>query len=388
MRTGRMAVYMLFLAVVDTFTLISGFIAQVLPELFKIELRETMVGCYMVYFVLGFSGCLSAWTLVIMTVERFIVIAIPLTAGNCLAKAKIVLLLLGIVVLSGSVNSSLIFMNTWEVEDKHCIINEVWGDNAKLAIFTLYSPFPVIVLLVLNMAIIIKMNRFENKIGRNRDSINSIMKNASRRSSVDISLEIPTTCTTLSATVSGTSTPDHQCQYDHMGSRTSRSNSIEMIDTSMKRRLAKRRHSLGVVIDAIKRRYDNMTEKSHRIRNKRMTIMLLTVTFSYFILTTPYTLSIYIILGYALSEHDHKQLASVQSNVYLAQHFLQIFLCLNHSINIVLYCGVGSRFRREFKAMFTQTRKKSLCNLSITNSGTPVGVSHEVIGDRYVTDSV
>ncbi len=68
-----------------------------------------------------------------------------------------------------------------------------------------------------------------------------------------------------------------------------------------------------------------------------MTLMLISVSVAFILFTTPNTVSFTLLLvDIRLSE-----LWSVGA----------VTLCLNHSINIFLYCATGQKFRREFKAM-------------------------------------
>lgn len=578
LRIGRMAKYMSLLALADLCTLITGIFIRVLPQLRDLNLQDTNVfSCYFQNFFLGFFACISAWTLIVMTIERFVVIAIPLTSSHCLAKCKAPLLISLLIGLSAAVNSPLILINSWDNKG-HCVSNELWDGTVKLTIFTLYSPVPVLVLMVLNVAIISKMNRFTKKIEKDPnsrksiakkqhqrgpsvaytdnggvamisvrrrlnsgDAVNMRHKNDNRRSrthqrsqdtssttkrqqtvttmrikdnveaatrpntiySSSISTISNTGSTAFSdlASISECTTPEEEGSVTHVSlpdlvtenmdhtlhsssvhagksissadessvfeqetnldkpdssrtgsipdialstSNTSASTSRgytnqsynhsvteEAIDTqeqvaytvqtksdttnytpvtaestttksqqpillqltsnnkptthdkldnlrSTRRRqshppqyiatqashiLQKRRSSVALILDQLRSRTSNhLADKYNKLRSKKMTLMLLTVTFSYFMLTTPYTLTVYILVYFsATSTHDHESTTTSSSsleNIYLAQHFLELLLCLNHSINIFLYCSTGSKFRKEFKTMFIMCKSK------------------------------
>lgn len=505
LRRGRMAKYMSLLAVADMCALITGLFIRVLPEIFSVNVHSTNVfGCYFLYYLLGFFTCISAWILVVMTVERFVVIAMPLTSSDCLSRCKAPTLISVIVIFSGLINVPLILANSWD-KKQHCVVNESREDMAKLVIFTLYSPVPILLLLILNLAIISKMNRFSRKIENDPNSSKSISKQSSRRSSnasqntgpislvafykksnifaptppspnmavnnntesqsptkkLQISTvqlrhrkQRPQTIQTAGernqmrrhsfevmssilpaelASISECSTPDEECGLSIVSlpdlvtgsvlsceslnqnsesepkadvSLDSRDNSknilynnesyledeITVAETSNDKnvninssasspdiiishpikatkrskrsthpppmstsgsRLEKHRSSIALFIDQIKDKSEHIAEKYNKIRNKRTAVMLLTVTFSYFLLTTPYMVTIYLLVCLtSTSNHEHENVSQTQSNLYLAQHILELLLCLNHSINVVLYCATGSKFRGEIKRMF------------------------------------
>ena len=559
LRIGRMAKYMSLLAMADLCTLISGIFIRLLPEYIDLDLRKlNKFSCYFQYFFLGFFACISAWTLIVMTVERFVVIAIPLTSSHCLARCKAPALITALIIMSAIVNTPLVLTNSWDNE-AHCVSNADWDDTIKLVVFTLYSPVPIFFLLILNIAIISKMNRFTNRINKDPNSMKSVRRkrtlmpvaaddtggitmiavrkqrhyydnisqthndclqngdqtrnnrqtsrvtgnkrrkhqtvttvklsdgtkvvkrhrretrpvatishsvstdisnldvasdpkcinsqdnkgfsvqslpdlviessnsHISRRSSIDsigvsesmisdlpssvfeqetdidqYDVALPTEAVpdiALSVMLSShedlqkTSNTEEIDLQEHKrndqaeGTLREASKGRNDFDTKseclvskhslnvpMRQRslshppttmvllkqssvFHKRRSSIALMIDNWKTRTsEHLAEKYNKLRSKKMTIMLLTVTFSYLILTLPYTISVYILVYMSLtSTHEHGSTTTpntLQQNTYLAQHFLELLLCLNHSINIFLYCATGSKFRREFRSMF------------------------------------
>lgn len=545
LRTGRMAKYMSLLAMADLCTLISGIFNTLLPDYLGTDLRDLNVfSCYFQYFFLGFFACISAWTLIVMTIERFVVIAIPLTSSHCLARCKAPALITVLVILSAMVNTPLVLMNTWD-DEKHCVSNEYWDYRIKLGIFTLYSPVPILFLLILNIAIISKMNRFTKRIKKDPDSMkferkktsklmpvarvdtggvtmiairnryvssndvhrsrvnssgsrsdegckrrqhqtvrtiklsdgqkvvrpsklitslsatsrtmsteisdlasisectspeerglsvaslpdliieNTIKQDLLRRSSIlseglsesiasdvssvfeqetnvdqentiqslnsipDIALSAISPNQTFAISVKDCSKHEGQCKsnkdfeekLDHENNiakpeceisfpqnlhntvKRQRSHSHPPTSAVMVKKPAvfrTRRCSIALMLDNWKTRTSNhMAEKYNKIRSKKMTIMLLAITFSYFILTLPYTVTVYLLVylsATAQQDHESTYPTALQENIYLAQHFLELLLCVNHSINIFLYCATGSKFRKEFWSMFVCCR--------------------------------
>ena len=81
---------------------------------------------------------------------------------------------------------------------------------------------------------------------------------------------------------------------------------------------------------------------------KSVSIVLLTTSFSYMLLTIPYML--YITVGQQLA-HYYKDLDEYTSVMQLWFMISACFLYLNNSINFFLYCISGSHFRKEFYFM-------------------------------------
>lgn len=96
--------------------------------------------------------------------------------------------------------------------------------------------------------------------------------------------------------------------------------------------------------------------------NHRMTAMLLSVTFSFIILTAPKAIllsirhEVFKFLKYELLDLPEIALYSLISRI------ADLCIYTNHAINILLYCVTGQRFRKEMRQMFTchRTRRKSL----------------------------
>ena len=503
LREGRMAKYMSLLAVADMCTLISGLCIRVLPDLFSVDLHDINVfSCYFQYYFLGLFSCISAWILVVMTVERFIVIAFPLVSSRYLKRCK-ASALIGLVVLLGAfANIPLVLINSWDVGGR-CRTKESWEDVVLLVIFTLYSPVPLLFLLILNLAIIAKMNRFSQQIeksphsqrctARNSRSNSLASANSSnltlnlhsdRRRANGVSKAAQSTDTlalptpTLSVdnqpcfnsyrdisfssklpSISECSTPDdesgifaiklpdvvtenlrlpqendmisvsnsfcrseatadslssasecanrkhnsettlsaihrsgqqsrfasgtfpgrmHFLQVDdaltHSFTRLRSQSSPDIIRahstqrlvlvrrgshpptacSSMRPSLVKRPSSLSLMFDQLKAKSEQLAEMYNQIKNKRTAAMLLAVTLSYFLLTTPYTITVYTLVYMSnASPHLQSGYSQTQLNIFRIQHVLELLLCLNHSINVLLYCATGSKFRKEFKAMFS-----------------------------------
>ncbi|XP_071096024.1 FMRFamide receptor-like [Haliotis cracherodii] len=90
-------------------------------------------------------------------------------------------------------------------------------------------------------------------------------------------------------------------------------------------------------------------------KGTRLTIMLLTVSFTFLITKLPVNISL--IASPILNNMElHKQ---TMVKVKLAATVSELLMYFNHSINFFLYCASGQRFRKDFLIRFCRRRKQS-----------------------------
>lgn len=94
---------------------------------------------------------------------------------------------------------------------------------------------------------------------------------------------------------------------------------------------------------------DLATSRSDMARS--LTITLLTVSITFFILSLPQ--NIFIISQLILLEGPLDFTVPLSAHLYLAFRVSSLFNTLNYCINFFLYCISGARFRSEFRAMMT-----------------------------------
>ncbi|XP_067650872.1 probable G-protein coupled receptor 139 [Haliotis asinina] len=90
--------------------------------------------------------------------------------------------------------------------------------------------------------------------------------------------------------------------------------------------------------------------------NLRLTIMLLTVSFTFLLTTLPMNISI--IASDFLNTNGHDN--AVMSKFRLVRTISQLLMYLNHSINFFLYCATGQKFRNEVIRMFCGKNNNTL----------------------------
>ncbi|CAG2221375.1 unnamed protein product [Mytilus edulis] len=104
--------------------------------------------------------------------------------------------------------------------------------------------------------------------------------------------------------------------------------------------------------------------------NHRMTAMLLSVTFTFIIMTAPKTIlfcirnEVFMFLKY--NTYDFQEIALYT----LITRIADLCMYTNHAINFFLYCVSGQRFRKEMKQLFYVAKSRS-ASLSLYSSKFP-----------------
>ena len=109
----------------------------------------------------------------------------------------------------------------------------------------------------------------------------------------------------------------------------------------------------------------NSTESTNQAVAKvatRGTVMVVTVSVTFLILTAPSAVNNVVRGTYSLGQ------------IYpLYRAFMNLTQYLNHSINGVLYCTVGSRFRQEFFKIICRRKEKTMHSINIANRSQVTG---------------
>ena len=93
----------------------------------------------------------------------------------------------------------------------------------------------------------------------------------------------------------------------------------------------------------------------------RGTVMVVTVSVTFLILTTPTAVNNVVSGTYSLGQ-----------TYALYRAFMNLTQYLNHSINGVLYCTVGSKFRQEFFKIMCR-KEKTMYSINISNGSQVTG---------------
>ena len=135
-------------------------------------------------------------------------------------------------------------------------------------------------------------------------------------------------------------------------------------------------YSLMKRANAIKAKFGESKNKEREAKDKQMTVMLLTVTFSFLILLAfqCITQCFYMLkFGSGTSKWDL---------VDKSYAFAKMGVVFYSAINFVLYCCTGTQFRKELMSMFRRGgRARYLSNTRSTGSATALTVTHSPMID-------
>ena len=92
--------------------------------------------------------------------------------------------------------------------------------------------------------------------------------------------------------------------------------------------------------------------KRHCEGSKKLTCMLLAVSFTFLFTTLPMNV-LQIVSAFIVPKVDDgsKEYASRYAKIILARTVFELLMYVNHSINFFLYCATGRKFRLQFKVM-------------------------------------
>lgn len=104
----------------------------------------------------------------------------------------------------------------------------------------------------------------------------------------------------------------------------------------------------------------NSKLKKSQLFSKRLTIMLLSISFSFLLLTFPVVV-VYVLLDVTLKNIDSLEDLNESNKSYewlaIAQKITGLLMYLNHSINFFIYFFTGARFRTYFKRIVSKKTK-------------------------------
>lgn len=94
--------------------------------------------------------------------------------------------------------------------------------------------------------------------------------------------------------------------------------------------------------------------------NVKLTVMLLSVSFTFLITTFPMTIAMVFHHQWELEMHSPSTTIQVVAQRRLIRTIAEMLMYLNHSINFYLYCALGQKFRNQVM--------KTLCGRTISNT--------------------
>lgn len=94
----------------------------------------------------------------------------------------------------------------------------------------------------------------------------------------------------------------------------------------------------------------NKSQKRQNESSKKLTCMLLAVSFTFLLTTLPMNM-LQIVTVFVGSEDDSNTYMKRFAQLTLARTVVELLMYVNHSVNFFLYCATGRKFRRQVKDM-------------------------------------
>ena len=101
-------------------------------------------------------------------------------------------------------------------------------------------------------------------------------------------------------------------------------------------------------------------EKRSNDKNAKLTIMLLSVSFTFLISTFPMSIAMVLHTHWEKEMHDPSSTVQLIAQRRLMRTIAEMLMFLNHSINFYLYCALGQKFRNQVM--------KTLCGRTTSNT--------------------
>ncbi|CAF0785244.1 unnamed protein product [Adineta ricciae] len=313
MRRGRMrhsssCFYMAALAMADTFVLWIGCLNRWLE---LIDKQRPILACNLcckfgTFAFFFFADC-SVWITVAMTFERYIAVSQPLRASQICTIKRARYMLLLVLTIFFFINAHFLWTFHLSPSRSHCIpLNDeslflkyfTWFDSFK------YSFCPFTVLITLNILIIKSLLNARNTTKLLEQQATYVKKTIDTKSSISFS--------STSTNNSGT--------------------------TLMKKSTTKQTQHVSTKALAYRR------------VNRRLTTMLLTVSFAFCICSMP--ISIMQIIDAIYSDINQRSF-TLNVTITIGKIIAEISQYINHSSNFFLYAFTGRGFRHELQRLFT-----------------------------------
>ncbi|CAF1554215.1 unnamed protein product [Rotaria sp. Silwood1] len=320
MRRGRMkhsssCFYMAALAIADTFVLWIGCFNRWLELL---EKQRPILACNMccklgTFAFFFFADC-SVWITVAMTFERYIAVSQPLRASQICTIKRARYILLNIFIIFFLINAHFLWTFHLSLTEFHCIpFNQqsiflkyfTWFDSFK------YSFCPFTLLITLNILIIKSLLNARNK-NKLLEQQTSTIYNNNNNNNINIK----------PSSISFSSTSTNISGY------------------TLIKKFKKKQYQQHISTKTL----------SYRRVNRRLTTMLLTVSFAFCICSMPISIMQLIDAIYSDIEQRSKKMNIA---ITIGKIIAEISQYINHSSNFFLYAFTGRIFRHELWRLFT-----------------------------------
>ena len=338
LRNTSTCVYMAAISVLDSFILVINlcyFISSYTGETRFYFGNDWACSCH--YFLFYFSIHFDVLMLLAMTIDRFIVVRFPLKAQVLCTPKSAVKAVAGIGLFSFALNLHVFFIRRMIESGDPKDPLTCWYTDPDVEFFatkvytwidaSVYSFIPFLSLAVLNVLII-----------RQLRTSRRFSKQFTQRLGREIS---------ISKTKQSTSSRGDGQSENQSSRKTARSSqrSGEDLNSSVSS-ITKSAHSDTPSDNHNKKPGSKSTSK---IGNANITVMLLAVSFTFLLLTSPVVI-VLLYKRYFWLPSSNVEKARAQ----LVHAFVDNLMYTNHAINFLLYCLSGRRFRRELAKLLAR----------------------------------
>ncbi|RUS86114.1 hypothetical protein EGW08_006134 [Elysia chlorotica] len=343
MRQQSIYMYLCALAVFDSLVLYVGLLRLWIGEITGTDIRNISPWVCKITLMLGYTcSDISVWLIVAVTVERYIVVCHPLRARAFCQQRRAKIIIAGTVLVFGLINIHFLFSTS--LVDKSTVapgpaLSSVSQDDqmartcgplpgyGALVIVVwpwvdaiLYGLGPFLLITVLNTVIIFKIFRANSSRAALTNGARSKSRTKIQRG------------------------PDGAVDADLRFSSTWLSLFVENSDNFSPILLKAQKFSVAVGVTRSSQKRDATAG------SLRMTVMLLTVSFTFMLTTLPMTVSN--IIANTVINTSHRTDQTVAQGLLV--HTLALLLMyLNHSVNFLLYCVTGRKFRKVITRMYS-----------------------------------
>jgi hypothetical protein len=393
--------YMAVLAIADEMVLIVGCLNYwIYTATGKNLILVSNLACKILSLLLYATLHFSVWAVVIMTIERFIAVALPLQASHLCTVKRAKLSTIGLMLIILSINLHFLFTHGLVNRNNHlgCQAKNEAFENFMNKIWpwidaSIYSFIPLTLLIIFNILIIYNLLKASKNINKFCDTSNirntassNFMTITSARNSECLINRIDKKRITVSFSERRFQFLSIFCscldEDKHKGQRANnRGSSIDSNNAKRNFKFKKNKYSedssalrLSTSLPAAETRHlmqinstnsnntsttlmtkqQQQQQAQQSASSRRLTIMLLFVSLTFFITSTP------------IVTLQTIELAGLVQNTTYIKGFFLVLQYLNHSANFFLYAVTGKTFRREFFALF---------NPSLNKKGSPAKIN-------------
>ena len=327
MRSSNASLYITFIAICDFLVLLFKFLANMI-KLYRVSIYNF---CIIIQIIPQAASFISVWLILATSAERTAAVLVPLKVIHLFSRKRSKLIICVLILIFVLISSSVSFCIEYSVNQPYyCRIKgNINGTCFKYYTYifpwfrsALGSWIPSIFGLIFSYIMI----RALSKASHIRKSItNQMLVKFKPKVNSQVSRSIE----------SGRSIKLEEFKILLMKARRNSFSSIYTTEGSIRERSSSWRALSSVY--------------SQQMKERQITIMLLTISISFIVLTFPYSIfELFRKIGFKSSFLKNR----------LLLRFVMLLIDVNHSTNFVLFCLTARRFRNELRYIFREIQMK------------------------------